>query len=800
MHMSNFRLTVFAVFIFSLFIQNRLLAQTYTISGYVEDAASAEKLIGANVFDGLTFEGTVTNTYGFYSITLPAGKITLQSSYIGYADFSEDIELSENMTRNISLSASNELEEVEIIAERQKNIAEESHMSTIEVPILQIKQIPALLGEVDVLKALQLLPGVQSGGEGQSGLYVRGGSPDQNLILLDGVPVYNANHLFGFFSVFNADAIKDVKLVKGGFPARYGGRLSSVLEINMKEGNMKEIKGSGSIGLVASKLTIEGPIKTDKTSFIISGRRTYIDLLARPLIKKGFSEEGSDGVAGYYFYDINAKINHILSDRDRLYFSVYGGKDKFYVSAEEKDDDYRDFGDVRLGWGNITSALRWNHLWNQKLFSNASLTYSKYKLDFGGGGGSEDFRENEYEEFRLDYDSGIYDFAAKIDFDFYPTPAHFLRFGASVTHHSFIPGEFKLFSESSDGGNDLNTTVGQDNIYSLEMDAYVEDDFKVSDKFKVNAGLHLSGFSVNNTFYPSVQPRVSMRYLLGEDQSIKASFATMTQFINLLSTEGIGLPTDIWVPTTDKILPQESWQAAVGYAFKLTENLDMTVEGYYKKMTNLVSFKDGEGFFDDSFKDWGTRVTQGDGTSYGVELFLQKKTGRFTGWVGYTWSKSLRQFEELNGGREFPFRFDRRHDISVVGQYTLTDRISFSGAWVYGTGNAVTLGSSTYSTFYQEKVFAGVQEVQDYTDKNNFRMGDYHRLDIGVTFSKQKRKHKRSWSFGAYNTYNRKNPFYIEIDTDREFDNTTGQSRLTKKLKQQSLFPIIPYFNYSFTF
>jgi len=560
------------------------VAQTeeYTISGYISDESSSEKLISANIFNGDTYVGTTTNNFGFYSLTLPAGKVLLQVSYIGYEDYEEEINLNGNITKNISLSVSNKLDEVEIVASAQKNIAEESNMSTIEVPIKQIKKVPALLGEVDIIKALQLLPGVQSGSEGQTGLYVRGGSPDQNLILLDGVPVYNVNHLFGFFSVFNADAIKDVKLIKGGFPARYGGRLSSVLEINMKEGNMKEFHGAGSIGLVASKLTLEGPIKTDKTSFIISGRRTYIDLLARPFIRRSFREEGGEGDLGYFFYDLNAKINHIFSDRDRLFFSVYGGRDRFFLNFREDDEDFRDFGESNLGWGNITSALRWNHLWTPKLFSNTSLTYTRYLLDVGFLAGSEDVQRSEIEEFGLNYNSGVSDISAKIDFDYFLSPKHFVKTGLAIIHHSFVPGEFDVLLRIPDSDG-IDTTIGQQNIFSQEVNLYVEDDANLTDKLKVNAGLHFSAFFVDDQVYTSLQPRLSARYLLSENQSIKASFATMTQFINLLSNEGIGLPTDIWVPSTENILPQQSWQAAAGYAFKLTRDLDMTIEGFYKQ-------------------------------------------------------------------------------------------------------------------------------------------------------------------------------------------------------------------------
>jgi len=774
-------------------------AEIFTISGYVQDGESGEKLIGANVYDADTYEGSITNTYGFFSISLPAGIKNITFSYIGYEDQSISIDLSADQSMTIDLEVQNVLQEVEIVADKQRNIAEESSMSTIEIPILQIKKIPALLGEVDVLKALQLLPGVQSGGEGTSGLYVRGGSPDQNLILLDGVPVYNASHLFGFFSVFNSDAIKDVKLVKGGYPARYGGRLSSVLDITLKEGNMKEIHGAGSIGLISSKLMLEGPIKTDKTSFLISARRTYADLIFKPLIRQGFASEGegSSGDAGVFFHDINAKINHVFSDRDRLYLSAYTGKDSFFAKFKDESDNYVDSGLFGFGWGNITSALRWNHLWTPKLFSNATLTYSRYNLNLDVNSKSEDLLDNQVNEVGLQYNAGIRDIAAKLDYDYYPNPNHFIRFGVSATHHKFEPGGFDFIIR--DEGFTLDTIFGQENINSQEFDAYVEDDMKISEKLKANVGIHLSGFNVQNTFYASAQPRLSMRYLIKEDQSLKFSYARMTQFINLLTSEGIGLPTDLWVPTTAKIKPQQSWQVAAGYAFKVSEDLNMTVEAYYKAMDNLVSYKEGEGLFEESTTDWGDRVTQGSGTAYGMELFLQKQTGGLTGWVGYTLSWSNRQFEEINFGEEYPFRYDRRHDISIVAQYEISDRIDIAGTWVYGTGNAVTLANSTYKILAPRVGGTSEREVEDYIAQNNFRMPAFHRFDIGINFTKQKNIHKRVWSFGAYNAYNRRNPYFLFIDDNTTIDDN-GNRIVQKSLKAQSLFPIIPYFSYSFTF
>ncbi|MEM9921963.1 MAG: TonB-dependent receptor plug domain-containing protein, partial [Bacteroidota bacterium] len=442
----------------SLFFYSNLSAQQkFTISGYVEDQESGEKLLAVNLFDVKSKSGAVTNTYGFYSLTLPKDSVVLAVSYVGYQTKYMRIYLDKDIKLNIALSAAVELETVEVVAAELETIEQRTEMSTMEVPVEQIKKIPALLGEVDVFKALQLLPGVQSGGEGQSGLYVRGGSPDQNLILLDGVPVYNASHLFGFFSVFNADAIKDVKLTKGGFPARYGGRLSSVIEIGMKEGDMNEWHSTGTVGIVASKFTFEGPIKKGKTSMIFSGRRTYIDLLTRPLIRAAFRSEGSDGNAGYFFHDFNTKINHKFSDKDRLYFSVYTGRDKFFFREEDKEDQDIYKSDFGLGWGNITSALRWNHVWNNKLFSNTTVTYSRYQFDtraaeediFVEGG------ERERDKVGIDYSSGINDWAGRIDFDYFPNPNHYIRFGANIIHHTFNPGAFDLEIRSESPGDNF---------------------------------------------------------------------------------------------------------------------------------------------------------------------------------------------------------------------------------------------------------------------------------------------------------------------------------------------------------
>ena len=775
-----------------IFLSISSYAQSHTISGYITDASSSEQLISAHVYDFENGSGTVSNNFGFYSLTLPEGTVNLRASYIGFGDVNTTFELTKDTTINFNLPSSFELEEVVITADETSDgkIEEKTQMSTIDVPVEQIKKIPALLGEVDVIKALQLLPGVQSGGEGQSGLYVRGGSPDQNLILLDGVPVYNANHLFGFFSVFNADAIKDVKLVKGGFPARYGGRLSSVLEINLKEGNRNEFHGEGSIGLISSKLTLEGPI-TDKTSFIVSGRRTYIDILAQPIIKSAFKESNQDGRAGYFFHDVNAKINHTFSKKDKLYISTYTGKDKFYLGTKDLNQNPSDVADFGLGWGNFTTAVRWNHLFTPKLFGNLTATISNYKFDVLSAFGEEYNDPTQNELFSLQYDSGIRDYALKLDFDYLPNPEHFIKFGINGIEHSFNPGTFDLqFVDPS--SENIDVEISQDKVKAKEIAAYVEDDMELFDKLKVNAGLHASAFFVDGEKYFSLQPRISSRYLLDNGLAIKTSFASMAQYIHLLSNEGIGLPTDLWLPSTARVKPQTSWQVATGIAKTIGESYEVSLEGYYKKMNNLIAYEDGSGLFE--FSDWQDRIVTGRGTSYGIEAFIQKKKGRFTGWIGYTWSKSNRQFDDLNFGEEFPYKYDRRHDLSVVGIYSINDRWSLSGTWVYGTGNAVTLGNSNYISLYDSGLLLSGQRSSFYEDRNNFRMNPYHRLDIGATYTKKKKGWNSVWSFGAYNAYNRRNPFFIFTDV------LSVGTENRAILKQASLFPIIPYVTYSFEF
>ncbi len=779
---------LFCLFAFQGFSQT---IEKYTISGYIEDGLSGEKLIAANVFDYLSGKGAVTNTYGFYSLTLPADSISLSFSFIGYQTQSHKLKLEKDLSLNIKMASDIELETVEVVAEKQNKIEEETQMSVVTVPVEQIKKVPALMGEVDVLKVLQLLPGVQSGGEGQSGLYVRGGSPDQNLILLDGVPVYNVSHLLGFFSVFNADAINNVTLTKGGFPARYGGRLSSVLEINMKEGNNQKFHMEGSFGLVASKLTIEAPIVKNKTSFIVSGRRTYIDFIGRPIIR-GQQTDFQEFDIKLYFYDLNAKINHKFNEKHRLYASAYLGEDVFGVNSVEKYNDGDFFKlENRTDWGNLTAALRWNYMINNKLFANTTLTYSKYKFDLVTS--TEDQYDNNFSSFGAKYFSGITDYTAKIDFDYIPAPNHYVRFGTSVTHHTYDPGAFQF--ELAVDDLEFDTVLGSQQAKSLEYALYLEDDMQFG-ALKANLGIHASAFKVrgNDTeFYYSIQPRIGLRYLLSNQLAIKGSFSTMAQYINLLTNESLSLPTDLWVPSTKRIKPQTSWQAALGVAKTLWKDYEFSLEGYYKEMKNVISYKEGVDFIGLE-NDWQDKVTQGDGTAYGVELFFQKKKGKTTGWIGYTLSWNFRQFDEINSGEQFPFKYDRRNDVSLVVSHQITDRISITGAWVFGTGNSITLPLYRYNNpvgIDYENGFVQTREIETIGSKNAFRINPYHRLDLNVEFYKKRGRFERWWIIGAYNVYNRKNPYFIY--SGRDFEGN-------RVFKQVSLFPIIPSITYRFKF
>jgi hypothetical protein len=674
-------------------------------------------------------------------------------------------------------------------------------MSTVTLQAVQIKNVPSLLGEKDVLKVLQLMPGVQKGSEGSSGLYVRGGGPDQNLIILDDAIVYNASHLFGFFSLFNGDALKSVELTKGGFPARYGGRLSSVLEMNMKEGNKEEWHGEGGIGLISSRMTFEGPIKKGISSILLSGRRTYADLLLRPVMAATQGEN-----TGYYFYDFNAKINWDFGRKNKLYLSGYFGKDKYYLKNNSKNVKE----DVGFLWGNATGTFRWNHLFNNKIFANASAIFSDYKFRL-----FDKYQVvEESKDYYAEYNSGIRDLSLKYDIDYIPNPNHRIKIGAIGIFHRFKPHAFvELDVPNNINIRDVRYTDG------LESGIYAEDTWQPVQNLKINGGFRFSHFITTRNQYHYLEPRLSLAWRLKSNFAVKGSYATMNQYIHMLSGTGISLPTDLWVPTTDRVGPQQSQQIALGIVKDIRiPDLTLSLEGYYKKMDHIIEYKEGASFLhlDEATSangvDWEDNVTSGRAWSYGLEFLLQKKTGRLTGWIGYTLSWTQMQFDSLNFGKKFYARYDGRHDISVVASYKMNDHIILSGTWVYGTGNAITLpmsqyivsphnitGADPYSgyNFYNgQRISAFDQVINDYGEKNNFRMRAYHRLDAGIQFHKKKKWGERIWEISVYNLYNRKNPFYYY--TEQKTDENTG--KVFGFLKQVSLFPIIPSFTYSFKF
>ncbi|MEY4539723.1 MAG: hypothetical protein RLZZ306_1480 [Bacteroidota bacterium] len=795
--------------------------ERFTINGYVREKGSGELLPGVSIYVKNKKVGTQTNNYGFYSLTLNTSEeVTIVYSFVGYRSETKTFKIPKSLEMNIELSPNNqELTEVVVRGDAPENqkVSESVQMSQISIPIQQIKDIPAILGEKDVLKVLQLMPGVQKGSEGNSGIYVRGGGPDQNLLILDDAPVYNASHLFGFFSVFNGDALKSVELTKGGFPARFGGRLSSVIEMQMKEGSRDKLHIDGGIGLISSRLVVQSPIgKNNKSSFLISGRRTYIDALVRPFLDK------KDGDGGYYFYDLNAKINYDFGQKNRVYLSGYFGKDVFFGINKNTFNNTED--EAGINWGNQTATLRWNHLFNERLFVNSSVIYSNYKFNVYAI--EQNVRQGEKTNSELSYISQIQDIGFKSDFDYLPNPQHSIKTGFAVTSHQFSPSAIVVTDASID-----KFTREVEKIDAIETGIYVEDTYKPFEKLKINAGFRLSSFSTNKVNYLNPEPRFALAYSARNDLSLKASFATMNQYIHLLSNSGASLPTDLWVPATDKLPAQRSRQIAFGIAKDFNEkNLALTVEGYYKEMDNIVALKEGASFLledgpeqlardKERGRTWDDQATSGRGRSYGGEILLQRKIGKFSGWIGYTLSFIRHQFDELNFGKEFWAKYDRRHDLSMVAIYRLSPRITLSGTWVYGTGNALTIPQATYASSIQnpgtspfgiptipgvasQQPYSYFRELPDYGERNNFRAEAFHRLDVGVQFHKiMKKGHERTWEFSIYNLYNRKNPYFYTFKTTNNYNPQNPQgSEYTRNLTRYSLFGIIPSLSYSFKF
>ena len=802
------------LFLFLLLLSPACLWAQHTVSGTITDQTSGETLIGATILDTRSGKGTTTNVNGRYTLTLKGSEAVLRITFVGYEPIYDTISLSSNTIRNYVLKPSITLSEIVVTAERV-NSRESSQMSALEMPVEQLKAVPVLFGEADIIKAIQLLPGVQSGNEGTGGMYVRGGGPDQNLFLLDGIPLYNVNHLGGFFSAFNADAVKNVTLFKGSFPARFGGRLSSVLDVTTNNGNDKKIHGNVSIGAISAKFNLEGPIVKEKTTFCISARRTYADFIMRPIIRKLATD--IDGktklVAGYYFYDANAKITHKFSDKSRLYATFYMGDDDVYTRIRTEsslaEDQYLDF---RNNWGNTVGGLRWNYVLNPKLFMNLSLSYTGYsnrmiaaidKLAYITPDSVQQSTMNG------DYISKIHDLTGRLDFSFIPTPEHDIQFGTYYTNHTIIPsvasGSIDYFDQiQMDDPFRMEAKLRDDTTRSHEIVAFAEDDWSINDIFKVNMGLHFSSFGVEDTFYPSLQPRISGRALLGENLSVKVGYAYMSQYMHLLSTTSVSLPTDLWVPSTKRIKPMTAQQVAAAVNYSIPLVVELSVEGYYKHMHNIIEYRDGATTFG-STAGWEDLVCVGDGWTYGVEFLAQRTFGRLTGWLAYTWSRTTHLFnrpgQELNNGNPFPAKYDRRHDFSIVLTYKINDWCDASATWVFSTGNTATLAMQKYPVASDDPDAYDLNSnlsntLSHVSSRNNFRMPNYHRADISVNFHRQfKRKNwHRTINVSVYNLYNKQNPYLTYTSNQYSY---RGYS---KALMQLSIFPILPSVAYTLYF
>jgi outer membrane cobalamin receptor len=769
-----------------------LCAQKITISGYISDSDSGERLIGANVFELSSATGAFTNEHGFYSLTLPKrGNLNLIFSYIGYQIDTLSLVLTKDSVLQVRLAPTVTLSAVEVRADARNPIQQSTQMSEVDMPVKDIQRLPAILGEVDVIKALQLMPGVQGGNEGFAGLYVRGGSPDQNLVLLDGVPIYNPTHVLGIFSVFNPDAIKNVSLLKGGFPARYGGRLSSVLNINMKDGNLKRFQGEGSVSNIAAKLTLEGPIRKESTSFLIAARRTYLDAFLSPVLK-GISDLDK---LQLYFYDLNGKLQHRINNQHSLHLSLYAGKDIYQVASTTEEIQER--ASSGLSWQNQLAALRWNYTITNKVFANTTLSYTDYQLL------NERAFENlkEKEEIRARYTSGVRDYALRTVVEIIPTTKHYIRLGGNIISHTYRPGASTIRQETASEQKD--TLFGISELYSTEYNTFLEDEWQINPYFSTNIGLHYAGFLIDDEHYTSLQPRLSLRLQVSPRLAFKSSFVFMTQYINLLSSETIGLPSDLWVPSTSLIPPQNAWQWAGGIAGSIRNDWEFTVEGFYKKMDNIIAYEEGASFQTNLEEDWQDKVAIGTGEVYGAEFFLNKKAGKTTGWIGYTLSWNWRQFDELNLGRRYPFRYDRRHDFSLVLMHQQNDRISYSFSWVYATGNAVTLPEARYALspdYLARDLQRDAEERFVISERNGYRMSPTHRLDANISFYKKKTNYERTWTFGVYNVYSRINPFYVNQTNIPSYDPVTEEFNVIKQLTEVGILPIIPSVGYHVKF
>lgn len=778
-----------------------------TISGLITDAATGETLIGAGATVGR--DGAVTNNFGFYSLTIPEKEeVQVTYSYVGYATQTVTIPARSNRTVHVQLVSGASLEEAVVTAQKESGIAS-TKMSAIEVPLQVIKSAPALFGEADVIKTLQLLPGVQGGTEGFSGIYVRGGGPDENLLLLDGIPIYNAEHLLGIFSIFQPEAIKKMTLYKGSFPSRYGGRISSIVDVRTNDGNLYETHGNFGISMLADKFHLEGPLWKGRTSYSISARGMHT-LLLTPILK-AVKFDGN-----YFFYDLDAKVTHRFDERNRLYFNVYNGMDDLYYRHKETQDytleaPIKSFDQGKLGirWGNTVAALRWNHVLSGKLFSNTTLAYNRYRMVMETEMLSEETVGGTLSDrnlYRFDYRSGMRDWVLKTDFEYNPAPSHRIHFGGSYTHHTFIPETLTNVNQQI-----MDTQVQVDTTWHLksnsrqtghEVGLYAEDDIRLGQAWTLNPGLHVSLFNTQGKSYFSVEPRLSAKVDLAQDWSAKASYSRMSQYVHLLTSSQVSLPLDLWVPITKDIAPETADQYSLGFYYSGLRGWEFSLEGYWKKMNNVLEYKDGVSFLFNS-DGWENKVETGRGRAMGLELFIEKTMGKTTGWLGYTLSRSDRVFPTINAGRWFPYRYDRRHNVNLVVNHRFNEKFDLSATWTYASGGTTTIPERSVVMVNP----SGELFLEEYVpSRNNYRLPASHTLNLGFNFHRKHRRGEGVWNLSIYNVYNRMNPNFVVRDTDSYMSSFADESGsdsqfiVKSKLVKLTLLPIFPSVGYTRSF
>ena len=791
--------------------------KTATISGYITDESSGETLIGAGALvesgNGKN-TGAVTNVYGYYTLTVPRGKSTFMYSYLGYNTVTMDIDLQKDTVVNVILTPSATIEASTVVAQKDAGI-QSTYLGAIDIPLVHIQSTPVLFGEADVLKALQMLPGVQGGNEGFTGLYVRGGGPDENLVLLDGVPIYNVDHMLGILSVFQTEAVKKVTLYKGSFPARYSGRISSIVDIRTNDGNMKKTSGSVGLGFLTDKFHIEGPIIEDKLSYSVSVRGLH-SMMYDPLIRlygkvvpslyMGLDGINSEMYANYFFYDINAKLSWRLSDSDRFYLATYNGRDQLGSKFKEDMDAGATMArtSMGIGWGNNVVSLRWNHIFSQKLFSNTTVAFNNYKMDMDMGVVVREYSEgNKYAlDFDFDYDSGIRDWSGKLDFDYVPSPKHLIKFGSEYVYHTFIPhtstAVLMYTEEDTNVNQDFN--LGKDrNFYGHELSVYAEDDMSLTEHLTFNPGLNVSFFYTDGRPYLEFQPRVSARYAFDRGISLKAGYSRMAQYVHLLSSTQVSLPMDLWVPITSKIKPVTSDQFSSGIYYDGLKGWEFSVEGYYKHMQNILEYKDGASVIA-SEKSWEDKVEMGEGRAYGAEFFIQKTAGDLTGWISYTLAKSERRFPDgtISLGQWYPYKYDRRHNFNINVNYKINENLEANVAWVYASGGATTIPIRTTGILEPGTEYV---YTSDYVEtRNNFRLPASHHMNVGLTHHKQKKHGTRDLTFSIYNVYNRMNPNLVYVSYVTRFDEATRTYKEKIALQKVTILPFLPSLSWTYNF